>query len=92
MTYKDHEIYARVGGTYSDLYALKDDGTLEDTSEDILIKNGDEQVVWYEVDAVDPESGTTTMFVELETIEAAQAVVDKSIKYLREQHPEDYDD
>lgn len=92
MVYKDHEIYARVAGTYSDLYTLKDDGSLEDTSEDILIKNGDESVVWYEVDAVDPKSGVTTMFTELDTIEAAQRVVDRSIEYLKKEHPQDYED
>jgi len=45
MTYKEHDIYARVAGTYSDLYELRDDGSLEDKSEDILIKNGDESIV-----------------------------------------------
>lgn len=92
MTYKEHDIYARVCGTYSDLYELKDDGSLEDKSEDILIKNGDESIVWYEVDAVDPKSGVTTMFTQLETIEAAQRVVDASIAFLKKEHPEDYVD
>lgn len=92
MTYKDHDIYARVAGTYSDLYELKDDGSLEDKSLDIVIKNGDESVVWYEVDAVDPKSGVTTMFTQLETIEAAQAVVDRSIAFLKKEHPEDYEE
>lgn len=92
MNYKGHEIYARVCGTYSDLYSLKDDGSLQEVSEDIIIKNGDESVVWYEVEAVDPKSGVTTMFVELETIEAAQRVVDTSRAYLKELHPEDYEE
>jgi len=44
------------------------------------------------VDAVDPKTGFTTMFTQLETIEAAQRVVDASIEFLRREHPEDYDD
>jgi len=90
MIYKEHEIYARVGGTYSDLYALKDDGSLEDTSEDIIIFNDDEQVVWFEVEVIDPGSGFTTMFTELQTIDDAKKIVDKSVAYCKRMG--DYDE
>ncbi len=91
MEYKDHEIFARVCGTYSDLYTLTDDGEL-DESQDMIIYNDDEQIVWFEVEAVDPHSGTTTIYAELETIEDAKEIVDKSTKYLKKTHPEDYEE
>lgn len=90
MLYREHEIYARVGGTYSDLYTLDDNGDL-DESQDIIIKNGDEQVVWYEVEAIDPDSGTTTMFVELKTLEDAKKQVDKSIAWHKKNFPGDFE-
>ncbi len=49
MTYRGFEIFARVGGTYSDLYSLKRNGELNE-SQDIIIHNDDEEVVWYETD------------------------------------------
>lgn len=80
MEYKHHEIFARVCGTYSDLYHLNEDGSLGEC-EDIIIKNGDEEIVWYEVEAIDPERGCTTMFVELNSIEETKKVVDRSVAY-----------
>lgn len=91
MTYKEHEIFARVAGTYSDLYALKDDGSLEDKSEDILIKNRDETVVWYEVEAIDPATGMTNMFTELPSLEAAKKQVDTSIAWHKKNYPGDFE-
>jgi hypothetical protein len=86
MIYKDHEIYARVAGTYSDLYTLKKDGSL-DTSQDIVIYNDDEQIVWYEVEAIDPNAKPflrTMMWTQLKTLDEAKKIVDRSFKYISE--------
>lgn len=48
MTYKEHEILARVHKSMSDLYSLTDDGEL-DESLDILIDNDVNDIVWYEI-------------------------------------------
>lgn len=90
MQYREHEIFARVGGTYSDLYTLDDKGDL-DESQDIIIKNGDEQVVWYEVEAIDPATGMTNMFTELPSIDAAKKQVDKSIAWHKKNYPGDFE-
>lgn len=90
MLYREHEIFARVGGTYSDLYTLDDKGDLHE-SQDIIIKNGDEQVVWYEVEAIDPKDGLTNMFIELPSIEAAKKQVDTSIAWHKKNYPGDFE-
>lgn len=90
MLYREHEIFARVGGTYSDLYTLDDNGDLHE-SQDIVIKNGDEQVVWYEVEAIDPASGMTNMFTGIASIELAKKQVDTSIAWHKKNYPGDFE-
>jgi len=75
MIYKDEEIQARVAGTYSDLYELKDDGSL-DTSIDILIKHDDETIVWYEVGGMVHLNCSRGYFTEIPSIEEAKLRID----------------
>jgi hypothetical protein len=82
MTYRDHEILARVCGTYSDLYELKDDGSLVEESEDILIKNQDEEIVWYEAEVINPITGFSG-WDRFKTIEDAKRSIDQSIAYSK---------
>lgn len=80
-TYKDHEIYARVHQTGSALYEIDKKGEITTEVENCDIVHDDQIIVWYEVEAVDPDLGFTIVFIELKTLEDAKAVVDKSIKY-----------
>lgn len=81
--YKNHEIYARVFQTGSALYEIEKDGSITDEVEGCFISHDDPEIVWYEVEAVDPDSGLTTMFDELKTLKEAKDVVDRSSRFLR---------
>lgn len=78
MIYKDHDIYARVAGTYSDLFTLTNKGKLEE-SIDIPIFN-DRSIIWYEVAATNAV-GETAVFVEIPTIQEAKSIVDRGLRY-----------
>lgn len=84
MIYRDHEILARVSGTYSDLYSIHEDGSLFEESEDLILYNGDEEVIWYEVEVIDPKHGYTTWAMELKSVEAAKELIDESIEWCKE--------
>lgn len=79
MIYKDHEIYARVGGTYSDLYSLNQDGTL-DESQDILIIN-DKEIIWFEVEVVDPKTGQVDSGAQFDNLVDARKAIDESVAF-----------
>lgn len=76
MIYKDCEILARVYIEGSDLYTLKDDGTL-DESLDIFIENEqNETVVWYEVGEMEHLSCSRGGFTHIPSIEEAKLRID----------------
>ena len=86
MFYKDEEIMARVHKSMSDLYSLTDDGEL-DESQDILLDNEDDTIVWYEVSGAEhistPFNSPRTRFFD--TIEDAKA----SIDWYEEEHKDE---
>lgn len=82
MTYKGHEIYARVWRSMSDLYDLDDNGDLNESLV-IQILHDDEHIVWYEVELVDPKTGLTDSGAQFDSIAEAKKGIDNSIKYLR---------
>lgn len=87
MFYDEEEITARVGGTYSDIYSLKKNGEL-DESQDVIIKNDDEEVVWYDVLQMShlhctDSNGQLLYFVEVPSIEECKRRID----LYREQYP-----
>lgn len=84
MIYKDHEIYARVWQSGSTLYNIDKKGFMTDEIEGCEITHNDQQIVWYEVEAIDPKSGTNIMHIELDTLEDAKKIVDESIKYTKQ--------
>lgn len=81
--YKDHEIYARVYQSGSALYEIDKEGDITEEVPGCDITHDDQTIVWYEVEAVNPKTGFTEQFVELEDIDEAKKVIDKSIKYIR---------
>lgn len=81
MTYKGFEIFARIGGTYSDLFSLKRNGELKD-SQDIIIFNEDEQVVWYETDA-DHVLEDFDSPCGFRTLESCKEAIDRYVKENR---------
>lgn len=83
MTYKGFEIFARVGGTYSDLYSLKRNGELNKESEDIIIYNGDEEVVWYETDG-DHVLDDFDNPCGFKTLESCKAAIDKYVETVKD--------
>ncbi len=83
MIYKESEILARVYQTGSDLYELDDEGELTEKVDGCHVDNDDKEIVWYEVEAVDPRSGMTQVFCELKTLQDAKDVVDRSIEFMK---------
>lgn len=83
MIYKDHEIYARVWQSGSALYEIDEDGAITTEVEGCDIVHDDQQIVWYEVEAFNPDIGFTMQFVDLKTLDEAKEVVDKSEKALK---------
>lgn len=77
MIYKDQEIMARVHKSMSDLFSLTDDGEL-DESQDILLDNEDDTIVWYEVSGSEHISTPfdSRRVPGFETIEDAKASID----------------
>ena len=77
MLYKNEEIMARVHKSMSDLYSLTEDGEL-DESQDILIDNDVNDIVWYEVVGSEhlssPFNNRRTGFFD--TIEEAKQAID----------------
>jgi len=77
MFYKDYEILARVHKSMSDLYSLTEDGDLGE-SQDILIDNDVNDIVWYEVAGMEhiktPYDDPKTGFYA--TIEDAKKAID----------------
>ena len=87
--YKDHEIFARVHQTGSALYEIDEHGNITDEVPDCDIVHDDQTIVWYEVEVTDPESGITSMSCnEAKTLAEAKQLVDKSIKYNKENYNE----
>ena len=70
MIYQDYEIFARVWGSYSDLYELKKDGSLGKHL-DIKVDNDDLQIVWFEIEMFDGQ--------QFKTIEEAEVAINKHI-------------
>lgn len=86
-TYKEHEIYARVHQSGSALYEIDKHGGITEEVPGCDIVHDDQQIVWYEVEAVDPDAKPfplTMMFMELKTLEEAKKVVDRSIKFNKD--------
>lgn len=84
MVYKDHEIYARVWESGSTLYDIDEGGFITEEIDGCQISHDDQEIVWYEVEAIDPVSGMTNMFVELKDLDEAKKVVDAAIKYTKD--------
>lgn len=88
MIYRDHEIYARVAGTYNELYETDEYGNASESVDDFKNTHGDEQVIWYEVEAIDVDHKPfpiTTTFTEIKTIDEAKKIIDRSADHTDEQ-------
>ena len=87
--YKDHEILARVHQTGSALYEIDKNGKITDEVEGLDIVHDDQQIVWYEVEVMNPETGLLDSGVEYKTLEDAKLAVRKSEEYLKDNENKD---
>lgn len=80
MEYKGYEIDARIGGTYSDLWSLDENGSLKESC-NVQILNDDTSILWYEVcdlagSSCKDKDGTALYFVDIPTLEEARRRID----------------
>lgn len=83
MIYKDHEIVARVYQSGSTVYDVDKNGDITDEIPELAITHDDQAIVWYEIEAIDPQTGMTTE-MQPKTFADAKAAIDASIAYLKD--------
>lgn len=75
LEYKDYEIYARVGISTDDMFAIDKNGNLKNAQG--FSSGQDKHILWYEI--VGGGEGTLDVFDKLHTIQEAKDYIDKYI-------------